>query len=129
MISFSNKYDLMKPIFTMPSELYAQMLDALTNLFFTEKLGFDSDMNFYRDDLWLSDTAVIESLLLRKGTWEISLLFAHHKTPLKFLSRRITSHSCPKRAQTMAFYMRRLVAKDQRGTLQVDIKDLHLSMN
>lgn len=119
----------MKPVFTMPSELYAQMLDGLSNLFFTEIPGLDVDMNFYRDDFWLSDTAVIESLLLRKGAWEVNLLFAHHKIPLKFLSRRITSHSCPKRAQVMAFYMRRLAAKDQRGTLQVDINDLHLSMN
>lgn len=119
----------MKPVFTLSPDLYAKMLDGLSNLFFTEKLGLDSDMNFYRDDFWLSDTAVIELLQLRKGTWEITLLFAHYKTPLKFLSRRITSHSCPKRARTMAFYMRRLAAKDQRGTLSVDINDLHLTLN
>ena len=119
----------MKRAFSMPPELYAKMLDELSNLFFTEKLGLDADMNFYRNDFWLTDTAVIEMLLLRKGAWEINLLFAHHKTPLKFLSRRITSHSCPKRARTMAFYMRRLAAKDQRGTLTVDINDLKLSLN
>ncbi len=119
----------MKPAFVIPPELYEKMLDGLSNLFFTEKLGLDSDLNFYRDDLWLSDTAVIELLLLRRGSWEVNLLFAHYKTPLKFLSRRITSHSCPKRARTMAFYMRRLAAKDQRGTLTVDIKDLHLTLN
>lgn len=119
----------MKTVFTMPSDLYAKMLDGLSNLFFTEKLGLDSDMNFYRDDFWLSDAAVIELLQLRKGSWEIHLLFAHHKTPLKFLSRRITSHSCPKRAQTMALYMRRMAAKDQRGTLSVNINDLNLSLN
>ena len=119
----------MKPVFVIPPDLYAKMLDGLSNLFFTEKLGLDSDMNFYRDDLWLSDTAVIELLQLRQGSWEVNLLFAHYKTPMKFLSRRITSHSCPKRARTMAFYMRRLAAKDQRGTLTVDINDLHLSLN
>lgn len=124
-----NSIRKMKPIFSMPSDLYAKMLDELSNLFFTEKLGLDSDMNFYRDDFWLSDAAVIELLQLRKGAWEINLLFAHHKTPLKFLSRRITSHSCPKRAQTMAFYMRRLAAKDQRGTLSLNIGDLNLSLN
>lgn len=113
----------------MPPELYAKMLDELSNLFFTEKLGLDSDMNFYRNDFWLTDTAVIDMLLLRKGAWEINLLFAHHKTPLKFLSRRITSHSCPKRARIMAFYMRRLAAKDQRGTLSLDINDLNLTLN
>lgn len=119
----------MKPSFVMPPELYAKMLDGLSNLFFTETLGLDADMNFYRDDFWLSDTAVIESLQLRKGSWEIHLLFAHHKTPLKFLTRRITSHSCPKRARTIAFYMRRQAAKDQRGTLRVDINDLNLNMS
>jgi hypothetical protein len=119
----------MKRAFSMPPELYAKMLDELSNLFFTEKLGLDADMNFYRNDFWLTDTAVIEMLLLRKGAWEINLLFAHHKTPLKFLSRRITSHSCPKRARTMAFYMRRLAAKDQRGTLSLDINDLNLTLN
>ena len=119
----------MKRAFTMSPELYAKMLDELSNLFFTEKLGLDSDMNFYRNDFWLTDTAVIEMLLLRKGAWEVNLLFAHHKTPLKFLSRRITSHSCPKRARTMAFYMRRLAAKDQRGTLSLDINDLNLTPN
>jgi hypothetical protein len=113
----------------MPAELYAKMLDELSNLFFTEKLGLDSDMDFYRNDFWLSDTAVIELLQLRRGTWEINLLFAHHKTPLKFLSRRITSNSCPKKARTMAFYMRRLAAKDQRGTLSLDINDLNLTLN
>jgi hypothetical protein len=119
----------MKRAFYMAPELYAKMLDELSNQFFTEKLGLDKDLNFYRDDIWLSDTAVIELLQLRKGAWEIVLLFAHHKTPLKFLSRRITSHSCPKRAKTMAFYMRRLAAKDQRGTLKVDIKDMNITLN
>ena len=116
-------------MFSIPPELYAKMLDNLSNLFFTEKLGLDVDMNFYRNDFWLSDTAVIESLQHRRGVWEINLLFAHYKTPLKFLSRRITSHSCRKRATSIAFYMRRLAAKDQRGTLSLDINDLHLSLN
>lgn len=119
----------MKRGFSMAPELYSSMLDGLSNLFFTEKLGLDADMNFYRDDFWLTDTAVIELLQMRKGTWEINLLFAHHKFPLKFLSRRITSNTCLKKARTMAFFMRRQAAKDQRGTLMVDIKDLNLSLN
>lgn len=119
----------MRPAFFIQPDMYAKMLDELSNLFFTEKLGLDADMNFYRDDLWLSDTAVIESIQLRKGSWEISLLFAHHKIPMKFLTRRISSHSCPNKAKMMAFYMRRLAAKDQRGTLTVDINDLKLSLN
>lgn len=113
----------------MSPEMYALMLDGLSNLFFTEKTGLDADMNFYRDDMWLSDTAVIELLQRRKGAWEVTLLFAHHKTPLKFLSRRISSYSCPKRAQLTAQYMRRQAAKDQRGTLTLNINDLHLTLN
>jgi hypothetical protein len=119
----------MKPAFSLSVELYGRMLDSLSNLFSTEKLGEDADMNFYRDDLWLCDTAVIELLQKRKGCWEVHLIFAHHKTPMKFLSRRITSHACPKRAQMMAFYMRRQAAKDQRGTLKVDIADLQVTLN
>ena len=119
----------MKSFFSIPPELYEKMLDSLNNLFLTEKLGLETDMNFYRDDLWLSDTAVIDLLWRRNGCWEIHLLFAHHKTPLKFLSRRISSHSCPRRASIMGFYMRRLAAKDQRGTLNVNIDDLKLSKN
>lgn len=119
----------MKRSFNLAPDLYAKMLDELSNLFFTEKTGLDIDLNFYRDDLWLSDTAVIERLEHRRGAWEVILLFAHHKIPLKFLSRRITTNSCPKKAQTMAFYMRRLAAKDQRGTLKVDIHSLNITTN
>lgn len=119
----------MKPVFHLHPALYARMLDGLSNLMFTETLGGRRDMGFYHDDLWLSDTAVIENVSRRKGAWEVILLFAHHKTPLKFIRRRITSHSCPKRAHQMAFYMRRLAAKDQRGTLCVDIDDFDLSLN
>ncbi len=119
----------MKPVFATPPELYSSILDRLSGLFFTDRPGLDQDMNFYRDDQWLSDTAVIDRLNCRKGAWEVSLLFAHYKTPLKFISRRIVSNACPKRAGTMAFYMRRLAAKDQRGTLRLDIADLHLVLS
>ena len=119
----------MKPVFSLAPEVYGQMLDRLSSLFFTDKLGFEPDMNFYRDDQWLSDTAVIDQLNCRRGTWEISLLFAHYKTPMKFISRRIAANTCPKKAGTMALYMRRLAAKDQRGTLKVDIADMNLTMN
>lgn len=119
----------MKPVFFLSPGLYAQMLDELNNLFLTDKPGYAADMNFFRDDLWLSDTAVIDHLYRRKGTWEVTLLFAHYKTPMKFISRRIAANSCPKRAGIMAFYMRRLAAKDQRGTLKLDIADMHLSLN
>jgi hypothetical protein len=119
----------MKPIFTMSDSVYQRMLDELNKQYFTEKSGEALDMDFITDDVWLPDTAVIDNLFRRRGTWEVHLLFAHHKYPLKFLSRRITSHACPKRAAQMGFYMRRLAAKDQRGTLYVNINDLNLPLN
>ena len=119
----------MKPLFTMSDRVYQGMLDALNNQHFTEKSGEATDMDFINDDMWLPDTAVIENLFRRRGTWEVHLLFAHHKQPLKFLSRRITAHTCPKRAAQMGFYMRRLAAKDQRGTLTINIIDFKLILN
>jgi hypothetical protein len=119
----------MKPFFNMDDDVYQSLLDALNNQHFTDKSGDASDMDFIKEDLWLSDTAVIDILRRREGLWEIHLLFVHHQQPLKFLSRRISGHSCPKKATLMAFYMRRMAAKDQRGTLKVDIAELNLQAN
>jgi hypothetical protein len=105
------------------------MLEGLSNLFFTETAGLESDLRFYCDDQWLSDTAVIERLALRAGTWEINLVFAHHRTPLKFMTRKITTHPTLARAKLMANYIRRLAAKDQRGTLNVEITAFSLFYN
>ncbi|NUN99550.1 MAG: hypothetical protein HUU01_02920 [Saprospiraceae bacterium] len=119
----------MKPPFVLDPALYAQVLDHLSNLFFTDKLGDLKDMDFLSDDRWLSDTAVIDQISVHNGLWLISLVFAHHKTPMKFLMRRITSHACPRRAEMMALYMRRLAAKDQRGTLKIELESFHTTLN
>lgn len=119
----------MRPSFSLSSELYAQVLEQLGNLHFTETLGYDADLNFFRNDLWLCETAVIQKVTSRKGTWEIALLFAHHLTPLCFLSRRITHHTCSKRAGLIADLMRRLAAKDQRGTLRIDLSRFFMPPN
>lgn len=116
-------------MFTIDAVVYEALLNALNNLHFVDRSGDLSDMNFISEDLWLADTAVIENLTLRQGEWDINLLFAHHKMPLRFLSRRITSQSCPKKAAMMAGFMRRLAAKDQRGTLRVSLDDLYLNSN
>ncbi len=105
--------------FQLDANVYEAMLKMLNDLYFADCIGKKMDMDFISEDDWLSDTAVIENVIRRKGTWEIHLLFAHHQQPLKFLSRLITSHPCPKRAAIMAVYMRRLAAKDQRGTLKI----------
>ena len=115
--------------FRLDNNTYRMMLQSLDNLHFSDGVGEVRDLNFIKDDVWLYDTAVIENLERRRGTWEINLLFAHHEQPLKFLSRRITTQACPKRAAMMAFYMRRLAAKDQRGTLEVKLQDFNLSPN
>jgi hypothetical protein len=56
-------------------------------------------------------------------------VFAHTHNPLKFIKRYITSHPCPRRAAQQAYYMRRLAAKDQRGTLTVCVAQLALCPN
>lgn len=119
----------MKHEFHCDAASYEGMLGMLNNLFSVDGVGQVLDMEFIRNGLWLSDSAVIENLQKRKGAWEINLLFAHHQKPLQFLSRRITSHSCPRKAAIAASLMRRLAAKDQRGTLSVNISDLRMLPN
>lgn len=119
----------MRSKFSLSKEVYAQMLDALNNLYFSDKLGFSADLKFIADDFWLSDTAVIEQLHLRKGMWEVHLIFAYPAAPTRFLKRRITAHANSKRAEQMAFYMRRLAAKDQRGTITLSIDNFNISLN
>ncbi|HMO38726.1 MAG TPA: hypothetical protein PKC76_07550 [Saprospiraceae bacterium] len=115
--------------FEMNTAAYNGMLNLLNSLHFMDKAGEAADMAFIRQDDWLQDTAVIDNIVRRKGTWEIHLLFAHHLHPLKFLSRLITSQACPRRAAMMAGYMRRLAAKDQRGTLLIEVDYFKLSGN
>jgi hypothetical protein len=115
--------------FSMDENSYADLLAMLNNLHLTERSGADQDLLFIYEDWWLGDTAVIENLALVQGAWQIRLLFAHHKHPLKFLQRSIVSFASKSKAELTAFYMRRLAAKDQRGTLTVSITDLTLSDN
>jgi hypothetical protein len=119
----------MLPSFILDPRLYQQVLQGMNSLHFTDHVGAACDLDFIKADYWLADSAVIDRLVLRKGTWDINLLFAHHTTPLRFLSRRITSHSCPKRAAMMAGFMRRLAAKDQRGTLRLSLEHLDFNCN
>ncbi len=115
--------------FKMDDETYLRMLQGLNALHFTEVLGHPGDMDFIQVDNWLVDAAVIDQINLRKGVWEIHLVFAHYTNPLQFLVRRITAHVSRQKANMMAGYLRRLAAKDQRGTLKVEIGDLGLSLH
>jgi len=101
--------------------LYGQMLDYMQTLMQADVQGDVTDISFYDDDFWLQDTVVIENVEYRNGEWNIFLVFAHHLLPLKFIKRKIKNFACPKKAALTAHYMRRLAAKDQRGTLQVNM--------
>ena len=112
--------------FYLDGEVYNEMLNLLNNQHFTEKPGIQADMEFLSDDWWLRDTAVVENIVKRKGMWEIHLVFAHYQQPSKLIKRVIAKYASKDKAELNAWYMKRLAAKDQRGTLKVDIKDFKL---
>jgi len=87
------------------------------------------EMLFIRDGAWLKDAAVIDAISNRGGTWDISLVFAHHKKPLQLIVRYITKCFSGQKALAAAFYLRKAAAKDRRGTLTVSINDFHLCCN
>ena len=118
-----------KQPFAIDQAAYANLLSGINNLHFTERMGNPSDFALYSDDQWLADTAVIEQLTRSRGEWQVDLLFASVHNPLKFLKRRITANPCPKRAAQQGYFMRRLAAKDQRGTLTVSASQLNLCFN
>ncbi len=119
----------MRSRFKLSSELYAQMLDRLNTLHLTDKLGFEGDLSVFENDYWLCDSAVVERIIRRKGTWDIVLVFVDCVMPLKLLARRITSNTCPNRAAMIGAYMRRLAAKDQRGTISISINQFEIPLN
>ena len=120
---------MMKPPFRINNNAYTQLMKGVNDMFLAEKKGDSSDFRLYFDDLWLSDTAVIDDIHKSRGEWAVDLVFASIHNPLKFIRRYIVSHPCPKRAAQKAHFMRRLAAKDQRGTLTVNIELLNLCIN
>jgi hypothetical protein len=119
---------LKKP-FYIDSKLYEKSLDYLNDLHFVDSKGKLNDFSFFNDDKWLSETAVIENLVKVSGQWDIELLFVLNDNPLKFIKRFIVSYACPRKATLFASIMRRQAAKDQRGTLIVDYKEIQISEN
>jgi len=108
--------------FKIDSEVYAYMLKYIDGFSSTEVSGMNDDAKFIHEDFWLQNTAVIENIEYRNGEWNIYLIFAHHLIPMKFIKRKIVNLSCPKKAFLTAHYMRRQAAKDQRGTLVLNMK-------
>lgn len=115
--------------FKIDEKIYNSLLELLNDAYFIDSKGNITDFQFYHDDHWLSDSAVIDNLIYKKGEWSIELLFALHTNPLKFIKRQIVSYSCPKKANLSASLMRRMAAKDQRGTLGVKIDDFDVCQN
>lgn len=115
--------------FKIDDNIYNSLLELLNDAYFVDTQGNINDFKFYHDDHWLSDSAVIDHLTYKKGEWNIELIFALHTNPLKFIKRQIVSYSCKKKAELTASLMRRMAAKDQRGTLEVTIKNLEICQN
>ena len=105
------------------------MLGFLDNQHFTEKPADEENLLFLKNDWWLADTAVIDTINYKKGGWDVYLTFANYKKPLQLIVRMIIRCYSEEKAKTAAFYMRRLAAKDQRGKFAVTIKDLNLCIN
>ena len=115
--------------YSIDKKLYNEILNTLNNQFHTEKAGISADMNFMVNDRWMRDTAVIENIVERRGLWKIFLVFAHYKNPLLLIRREISVCFAQKKALIYAQYMRRIAAKDPRGTLTLDIKDFRPHSN
>jgi hypothetical protein len=96
---------------------------------FEEQSSTSQDLAFIKEGTWLADTAVLEYLTKRKGTYSINLLFAHYKQPLMLLIRSITHHANPRKAQVMSQLFRRQAAKDQRGTLKIEESSFFIDYN
>lgn len=119
----------MNSSFKITEKIYTSLLELLNDVYFIDSKGNINDFHFYHDDHWLSDSAVIDNLIYKKGEWHIDLLFALHTNPLKFIKRQIVSYTCQKKANLSASLMRRMAAKDQRGTLSLKIEDFKICSN
>ncbi len=109
--------------------VYHAMLCFLDNQHLIERPAGEDNLLFLKNDWWLANTAVIETINYNKGGWEVSLTFANYKKPCQLIIRKIIRCFNEGKAKTVASYMRRMAAKDQRGTLSVTIKDLNLCLN
>ena len=99
---------------------YGQLLDFMNLQAVSDQRGEFTDLDLFYSDEWLLDSAVVDNVVERNGNWDIYLVFAHVLDPMKFIKRKITRCTTVKKAKLTANYMRRLAAKDQRGTLRVN---------
>lgn len=117
-----------KPRIYIDKQCYEVLMDFMNVQSVFDQRGEYLDLNLFYSDEWLLDSAVIENVTERNGNWDIYLVFAHIVDPLKLIKRKITKCTTLKRAELTANHMRRLAAKDQRGTLKID-DSIFLSCN
>ncbi len=115
--------------YTLDKKLYNEILFLLEEQYQKERVGNESDLNFLVDDSWMGDTAVTENVVNSKGLWHIYLVFSHYKNPLLLIRRAISVCFARSKAMVHASYMRRLAAKDPRGTLKMSLSDYKYHLN
>lgn len=120
----------MNPKCNIDYDTYKWLLKSInTGLLYNDVKADEKDMGFIKDDTWLSETSVIEQIAQRNGLWQIDLLFAYQKEPLRFIIRKISSHTSYKQAALLGSIFRRQAAKDQRGTITLDVDVLQINSN
>lgn len=95
----------------------------------TGKKAPSKDLAFLAEDLWLQDTIVYDWVVNLNGNWQIFLVFVYHQDPFLLIKRFVKSHISEKRARMDGHYMRRVAAKDQRGTLSMEKQRLNICPN
>jgi len=108
---------------------YESLLTFMKQQSIDDLKGKVSDLCIFQKDAWLKDSAVIENISLRKGNWYISLVFAYTKFPLQLIQRKITSCNTMRKAEITANYMKKVAAKDPRGTLKINQNDFEQCYN
>lgn len=118
-----------RPVIYIDKKCYEVLIDHMNLQHTIDKEGGYIDLNLFYSDEWLLDSAVIENVSERNGNWDVYLVFAWVLNPMKLIKRKITRCITLSKAELYANYMRRLAAKDQRGTLQVDGKNFRNCLN
>ncbi len=109
--------------------LYEQLYYQLEELDRTDVAAAYGDMDFIQRDNWLIDTVVIENIVYQRGIWIIYLVFVDYHDPFRLIRRRISRYYSRRTAEVHGAYMRRLAAKDARGTLTLDTDGFFLPEN
>lgn len=98
---------------------YESLMDFMNLQQVVDLKGEFTDFDLFYSDEWLLNSAVIDNVIHRDGNWDIYLVFVHVTNPLKLIKRKITKCITHQKACLTANHMRRLAAKDQRGTLKI----------